>query len=238
MLHFVTENRRTNWDTYTVQNTVSAGFLIPTNYIYVSPDMLALMLGENDYRMFAYTASDGKKRIGYGIGDPNNKAGMTEAEAYTAWLEDVKDKEVIFRRTLPLISITQTHYDALFGLYYSTGSWKRVFSDVGIYDLYTAVKAERWLLVADMINDGKVNPAARQREARVLQLADYTTSRTRTFLRSKGIQYAITQYNSEGISESTKRQIETAYYRQTTAFMPGMSELRKRELVNTFGKLS
>lgn len=232
MLHFVTENRRVQWDTYTMQDNNAVGLLIPLNLIYVSENMLELMLGQNSYRMFT---EDGK--IGYGIGDPDNRAGMTEAEAYSSWLNDVKTKERIFRTQLPLISVSQAHYDALFSLYYNTGSWKRVLSDVGVYDVYQAVKAQRWLLAADMIHDGKTDAGTRQREARVLQLADYTTSRTRTFLRSEGIKYAINQYTAGGLTESTKRQIETAYYRQTTAMIPGISELRKRELVNTLGKL-
>ena len=238
VLNFVTENRRTNWDIFTVQNAERVGFLLARNITYVSDEMIAIMLGQNDYRMFNYATASGKRAIGYGVGDAEAKAGVTESEAFSQWLDYIKQKERAFKASLPLISISQAHYDALFSLYCDTGSWKRVQSDVGIYDVYSAVKAQRWLLVADMINDGKVNPTARHQEARVLKLADYTNSRTRTFLRNEGIKFTINQYTTGNLTQLQQRQAENAYYRQTTAFIPGISEIRKRELVNTLGKLS
>ena len=236
VLNFVTENRRTNWDIFTVQNAERIGFLLARNITYVSDEMISLMLGQNDYRMFNYSVNNGQA-IGYGVGDPTVKAGVTESEAFSQWFGEIKQKERAFKASLPLISISQAHYDALFSLYCDTGTWKRVQSDVGVYDVYSAVKAQRWLLVADMINDGKINTSARRQEARVLKLADYTNNRTRTFLRNEGIKFAINQYTTGNLTESQKRQAENAYYRQTTAFIPGISEIRKRELVNKLGQL-
>jgi hypothetical protein len=57
-------------------------------------------------------------------------------------------------------------------------------------------------------------------------------------LLSEGIAYALKQYTSGGITtELSKRQCESGYYRQTTAFIPGMTNLRQRELIAKFGQL-
>ena len=237
MLNFVTENRRTIWSTHTVKDDWRVNFLIALTQLSVSSDMLELMLSTKEYRMFRYSADGKNFEIGYGYGDTTG-IGVTEAEAYGAWIEYIKEKELIFKTTLPLISMSQSHYDALFGLYCDTGTWKKVTSDVGVYDVFTAVKAGRWLLATDMISDGKVNPIMRRAEAKVLQLADYTTGRTRPFLKSEGIAYALKQYTGGSITtELSKRQCESGYYRQTTAFIPGMTNLRQRELIAKFGQL-
>jgi hypothetical protein len=237
MLNFVTENRRTIWSTHIVKDDWRVNFLIALTQLTVSAEMLQLMLSTKEYRMFRYSADGKNFKIGYGYGDATG-IGVTEAEAYSAWIEYIKEKELRFKTTLPLISMSQSHYDALFGLYCDTGTWKKVTSDVGVYDVFTAVKAGRWLLATDMISDGKVNPIMRRAEAKVLQLADYTTGRTRPFLKSEGIAYALKQYTSGGITtELSKRQCESGYYRQTTAFIPGMTNLRQRELIAKFGQL-
>jgi len=237
MLNFVTENRRTIWSTHIVKDDWRVNFLIALTQLTVSAEMLQLMLSTKEYRMFRYSADGKNFKIGYGYGDATG-IGVTEAEAYGAWIEYIKEKELRFKTTLPLISMSQSHYDALFGLYCDTGTWKKVTSDVGVYDVFTAVKAGRWLLATDMISDGKVNPIMRRAEAKVLQLADYTTGRTRPFLKSEGIAYALKQYTSGGITtELSKRQCESGYYRQTTAFIPGMTNLRQRELIAKFGQL-
>ena len=237
MLNFVTENRRTIWSTHTVKDDWRVNFLIALTQLTVSAEMLQLMLSTKEYRMFRYSADGKNFKIGYGYGDTTG-VGVTEAEAYGAWIEYIKEKELRFKTTLPLISMSQSHYDALFGLYCDTGTWKKVTSDVGVYDVFTAVKAGRWLLATDMISDGKVNPIMRRAEAKVLQLADYTTGRTRPFLKSEGIAYALKQYTGGSITtEFSKRQCESGYYRQTTAFIPGMTNLRQRELIVKFGQL-
>ncbi len=237
MLNFVTPNRRTVWDTYTIKDDWTVNFFIATSQLHASSNMIKLMLANYQYRMFRYS-EDGKNfKIGYGVGDPTGN-GFTEAESYSAWIDDLKDREWKFKKTLPLISATQAQYDTLFSLYYNTGTWKKVTSDVGTYDVLTAILNQRWLLAADMIADGKVNPTMRRAEARVLQLADYTTSKDRIFLRNEGISYALNQYTGGIINtELSKRQCETGYYRQTTAFIPGMSNLRQRELIAQFGQL-
>jgi len=234
MLKYISDpTLRTNWSDFVIQDDFAVNFKIDVYQSIVSDNMLTLMLGETYFSMF-----NNGGHIGYGVGDLNKEFGYTEQEAFSEWIKQVKKKERVFRDTLPLISITQSQYDALFSLYYHTGTWRTVAGIEGLYDLEYAVTSENWLLVSDMINAGLDQPDARRKEARVLQLADYSTERTRAFHRNKGIQLARRVYKSGDISnQAIVRQIEFGYYRQTTAFLPRMTELRKRELLLKVGQL-
>lgn len=235
MLKYVNDpNLRTNWSDYVIADDFAVNFLVDSFQIYVSDNMIAQILGQTYFSMF----NDGG-HIGYGFGDVKKEFGYTEPEAFSDFLKNLKKKELAFKSTIPLRSISQTQYDALFSLYYHTGTWQRVVGDEGTYDLKYAVESENWNLAADIINNGKIDPDTRRREARVLKLADYSVDRTRAYQRNKGIQYARRIYKEGDIKDqSIIRQIEFAYYRQTTAFLPRMSELRKRELLIKVGQLS
>jgi hypothetical protein len=49
MLNFVTENRRTAWDTYTIKDDWRVNFLIALTQLTVSAEMLQLMLANSEY---------------------------------------------------------------------------------------------------------------------------------------------------------------------------------------------
>ena len=92
MLNFVTENRRTIWSTHIVKDDWRVNFLIALTQLTVSAEMLQLMLSTKEYRMFRYSADGKNFKIGYGYGDATG-IGVTEAEAYSSWIEYIKDKE-------------------------------------------------------------------------------------------------------------------------------------------------
>ena len=129
------------------------------------------------------------------------------------------------------LCIDRTAYDALLSLYIDTGDWRRVEANEGTYDLADAVKNGNWLLAADIIARGKVNPELRKKEARVMQLADYSVNKDRNMQVTQGIQRMRKQYVAGISNEFVKRQTEFVYYRQLGSFLPGMSDLRKRRVV-------
>ena len=234
MLKYISDsNLRTNWSDYVIQDDFAVNFLIDTTQQTASENMINLMLSQVRFSMF-----NDEGHIGYGVGNLTQEFGYTEQEAFSAWIKVLKQKDKVFNSTLPLISMSQTQYDALFSVYYHTGTWKTLEGLEGIYDLEYAVLSENWRLVADIISNGIIDPDTRRLEARVLQLADYTIERTRDFMRNKGIAHARRTYKAGNITDqSIVRQIEFAYYRQTTAFLPRMPELRKRELLLKVGQL-
>ena len=64
-------------------------------------------------------------------------------------------------------------------------------------------------------------------------LGDYGYLNSRVFLRNQGIQRLRRKYGYL-TSAYNKRQSEHSYYRETQKFLPNMSEMRQREVVNYY----
>lgn len=232
LLRLVEANRRIQWDTFTVQDEFAVKFLINVGIAIVSDDMLGLMLSYKTWRGARYLNDDGIYEIGYGIGNPDDQQGYTEPQAYGEWVGWVRNRQKNLRAQLPIVGITQAAFDALLSLYIDTGNWRTVVADEGTYDLADAVKNGNWLLTADIISRGNVNPDLRKKEARVIQLGDYSFTKNRTQQAREGI-FDLRKRYVNGISNDfDKLQTEFAYYRQTNGvFLPGMSQLRQRRIV-------
>lgn len=230
MLTLVDANRRIQWDTFTNQNKFTTQVLVNVGVASVSQQMLDVMLSEQQWNGVRYLDEDSFK-IGYGIGDPTNEQGQTEADAYAEWIGDVRNRQKILRAQLPVVNLPQTVFDALVSLYVDTGSWRTIVADEGTYDLASAIKGANWLLVADILSRGKINPDLRRREAGVAQLASYVTTKTRSQLTIEGIQRLRKSYITGIANEFDKKQTEFVYFRQLGIFLPGMSQLRQRRVV-------
>lgn len=232
MLQFVDSTRRIQWDTFTNQDEFATKFRVNTGIAILSEKMSNLMLSYKKWSgVRTFDTATGNYIIGYGIGDPDDYQGYTEAESYAEWISYVRNKQKTLRAQLPIFAITQSAYDALLSLYVDTGTWRTVEADEGTYDLADAVKNSNWLLAADIISRGNINPELRRKEAAVMQLADYTFSKDRNQQIIQGIHLLRKQYVN-GISTAfDKTQAEFVYYRQLKIFLPGMSQLRQRRIV-------
>lgn len=231
MLRLVEASRRTQWDTFTVQDEYATKFVINVGIAIVSEDMINLMLSYRKWSGVRYLNEDGEYEIGYGIGDPNDEQGYTEEQAYAEWVGWLRNRQKSLRAQLPIVGITQAAFDALLSLYIDTGTWRTLEANEGTYDLADAVKNGNWLLVADILARGRVNPDLRKKEARVVQLGDYSSFVTRQQQRVRGVQELRTRYVNGIASEFDKKQAEFVYYRQLGVFLPGMSQLRQRRIV-------
>lgn len=231
MLRLVDANRRIQWDTFNVQDEFATKFVINVGIAIVSEDMLNLILSYKKWSGVRYLNEDGEYEIGYGVGDPNDEQGYTEEQAYAEWVGWVRNRQKALRAQLPIVGITQAAFDALLSLYIDTGTWRTIESNEGTYDLADAVKNGNWLLIADMLSRGRINPDLRKKEARVVQLGDYSSFVTRQQQRTRGVQELRTRYVNGITSEFDKKQAEFVYYRQLGVFLPGMSQLRQRRIV-------
>jgi len=232
MLLLPDANRRIQWETFTIQDEFAVQLIINKGIAIVSENMIGVMLAEKTWNGARTLNPDsGKVDIGYGIGDIDDVQGYTESQAYAEWVGWLRNEQRKLRAQLPIIGITATAYDALLSLYVDTGDWRRVEANEGTYDLADAVKNGNWLLAADIIARGKVNPELRKKEARVMQLADYSVNKDRNMQVTQGIQRMRKQYVAGISNEFVKRQTEFVYYRQLGSFLPGMSDLRKRRVV-------
>lgn len=227
---------RIQWEVFRVTDEFRAKQQAPVEVMQTSDDMIEFILANNyEYRMYRYLSEDGKNyKIGYGYGDPDVPQGMTEAEAYSEWIKEFKKKEDQFARQLPIDFISQSQFDALMSLYFTTGSWRYIPANSldGNYDILSAVKLGYWEDVANMISDCATNRQYRQMEAAVMMLANYTTQKTRRSVLIDGIFFARSQYSAGAITDSfTKKQAEFGFYRQTGGvYLPNTPTLRMRQI--------
>lgn len=231
MLQFVEVQNRIQWDTFTVQDEYAAGFLINIGIASISKGMSDLMLSHKTWSGIRFSDGEGGFLIGYGIGDPDDVQGNTESQAYSEWIGYIQNRQKILRTQIPVVLITQSAYDALLSLFIDTGSWRTVKANEGTYDLADAVKRGNWLLAADIISRGNINPDLRKKEARVMQLADYSSTKDRNQQIVQGVQRLRKDYINSIASEFDKKQAEFVYYRQLGIFLPGMSQLRQRRVI-------
>jgi hypothetical protein len=239
MIKIVSPPYRIQWETFSNVDRFKSDFKVLTPLVQCSDELIPIVLSNSRFRMYRYqdTVTNFYK-IGYGYGNSNTPYGMTESEAYGEWIAEFKKKESSLQKQLPIPSITVSQFDALLSLYFTTGSWRTIESDEGIYDISSAIKNMQWSLVADMIANGKVNRTQRQLEAKLLMLGDYRTDKSRNWLRNEGIQYTRTTY-IRGITDAlAKKQAEISYYRQTMGtYLPNLTENKKREISNLATKI-
>lgn len=231
LLRLVDAQYRPQWETFTNMDEFRTQFLLPVNVVTVSQDMINVILGFKTWSGIRYLNDDNEYEIGYGVGDPDKEQGYTEAEAYAEWIGWVRNQQKILRAQLPVNKMPNTVFDALLSLYLDTGTWRTVQAGEGTYDMSDAVKNGNWLLVADILYRGNVNPILRKREAAVARLGDYTAQRTRQQIRIQGIQNLRITYLNGLPTEFDRKQAEFVYYRQLGGtFLPGMSQLRQRRI--------
>jgi len=231
MLRLVEASRRIQWENHTVQDDYAVKFQINVGTIFLSQKMADLILSYKKWSGVRYLNEDGEYEIGYGVGDPDDEQGYTEAQAYSEWVGSIRNRQKNLQVQLPIINMPQTKFDALFSLYLDTGTWRTVVADEGTYDLADAVKNQNWLLAADILARGKVNPDLRRKEARVMQLGDYTNNKSRSQQIFRGVQELRRRYTNGISNEFDKRQAEFVYYRQLGTFLPGMTQLRQRRIM-------
>lgn len=235
----VSPSFRIQWETFskTEQQKWDSEFRISTLYQTVSEEAKLVILSNSRFRMFRYLSEDNTYKIGYGYGNADKRDGYTEPEAYSEWIKELKKKEDLLQKQLPVLSLSQSQFDAILSLYFLTGNWKKVNGLEGTYDILSAMRNNDWITIANMLANASQNREQRLKEARMLVLGDYNTDKDRTWLRNEGIQHTRTQYINNITDTLAKRQAEFAYYRQTNgAFLPNMREIRKREIVNYYGR--
>lgn len=232
ILRLVDANRRIQWETFQVQDQFATEFLVNAGIAIVSESMTNVMLGQLTWSGNRYLNDEGGYEIGYGVGDPDDEQGYTEPQAYAEWIGFVRNRQKTLRAQLPIVGIPQATYDALVSLFVDTGTWRTIESEEGTYDLADAVSNSNWLLVSDILSRGNVNPNLRRIEASVSRLGAYPITKDRNQQITQGLQTMRKDYISGFSTDFDTKQTEFAYYRQLGAFLPGMSQLRQRRIVN------
>ncbi len=227
---------------------------IAMDSLKISDNGVLLILGFERWRAYQYW-NGSEYRIGYNsLSEDTNINGLTEDQAYSLFRQDLKIAEKRLRSELgdKPTHLTQNQYDAFVSFCYSIGSISKAIISETNYDLITAIRnaasadsgvestTEAWNNVASMIQGYGEQRDRRVAEASALMLGDYSDLKDRSWLRTEGIQDMRIKY-PDGYKSDTKdgkstgyqkRQAEFIYYVEATKFLPGMSEVAYRAVVN------
>lgn len=209
--------------------------LIPLKQLEASEKVLNFALRQRPYHPFKNKyVKDNVEYIGYlstNKADMDNPNGMLEKQAYSKWIETWKDAERNFKKYFPLDSVSQNQYDAMLSLYYHTGFWDRVGTDIANFNIKNDVINRKWDRVATALIYNGNKRIRSQAEAKMMMLGDYGRQVSRDVLKRNGVQLIQSMYPR--LEDAVKRQqCELIYFIETTTFLPGLTQARQRQIVS------
>ena len=157
--------------------------------------------------------------------------GVTEASAYTNWIELFKDKERRFKKQLPVNTLSQSQYDGLLSLYWFTDNIITVGNDTRQFRIFDFIEEKKWDYLATAMILGGQKRVQRQAESKMIMLADYGQYKDRSLIKEQGMQRLLKEYSTFQLTDKQKAQAEYVYYAETSRFLPNLPESRKRILV-------
>jgi hypothetical protein len=227
----------TIWTDYTIRDNDLYTLEIDINDVYASDSIILIALNLN-----AYTGYDNK---GYGVKSTIDR-GITEQESYDTWSQLFQTTQRTLKKQLlslgtskssgGITSLPQSVYDGMVLYYWITGTILTVTANEGIYDTKDAILNKDWSKLASMMMRSNVYKQHCIRAATVLRLADYGTSKSRTWLRTNGI-YKMRANNQIGLLNNDElRQARFAYYAETLDFLPLTPESIKRDIAKRYNE--
>jgi GH24 family phage-related lysozyme (muramidase) len=226
----ITEKDLIEFDLFPVADLTAATELVPLKNLEASNNLINFMLRSIKWRGYVYLDSDNQEKIGYNLTKGIDGPGLTEAESYRYWIEDFKDKERRFKKLMVLDKLSQSQYDGLLSMFYHTGDYTAVGSDIRKFKLMSDIQARRWNYVATAMSNSGVNRTLRQLEAKIIMLADYGVPKDRSLIKEQSLQEIVKRYPSRLLNDLARSQAEYVYYAETGRFLPKTSESRKRIL--------
>jgi hypothetical protein len=173
---------------------------------------------------------DNREKIGYNLEVGLDSYGLTEADAYRIWIEHFKDVERKFKKVMVLDRLSQSQYDGLLSMYYMTGDYTKVGTDIRKFNLFDDIKNRKWDYVASAMSNSGADRIMRQNEAKIIMLADYGVPKDRSLIKEQSLQDIVKRYPSRLLNDTSRAQAEYVYYAETGRFLPKTSDSRKRIL--------
>lgn len=197
-----------------------------------SDQLINFVLRTEGYTPYAYLDVDGNTKIGYNLDIDVNGNGLTEQQAYTIFIEQLKSAERRLKSLLPVDTLTQSQYDCLLSLYYRTGDFKSVGTTQRKFKIYDFIKENKWEYVATALIEAGNNRNVRQGEAKLLMTGDYGLYKDRSFIKSSALK-TLERIYPNMINQTSVFQAEVVYFAETKRFLPGMNDSKKRLVKNS-----
>lgn len=222
------------FDLYTnLDSTLTDTKIIKQN-LEASEKLILTVINRIGWQGHRYS-DDGVIKSGYGTQVNLDSIGSTENESYGYFIDKFKKIERQFKKDLPLDTLSQTVYDALLSLYFFTGSISQVGNTQRRFNLAPYIKEEKWAEVASIFVLAGNDRIQRQREAKIMMLADYGKPKSRALIKSEGIEnLRALHFSDRFVDNKAKQQAEYVYYYETRRFLPNLSQSRKSEIVKLY----
>jgi hypothetical protein len=174
---------------------------------------------------------DGNFVIGYDSKKDLDGDGYTELQAWNDWISKWKTKEKQFQKLFPISELTQSQYDAMLSLYYNTGEFNYIGSEVVKFDLRSYLENGDWDYIATAFVQNGNDRIRTQAEAKIMMLGFYGKYISRSKLIQNGLEVLRKNYPKRIKDSVSKQQAEYIYYVETGNFLPGLSQSRMRQIV-------
>ena len=225
----LTDNDLIEFDLYTKKSTTMVDDPKLLKNLEASSSLINFIIREQEWRGYQYGTG---LLIGYGTTELVNDIGITEAEAFSFWIDRFKSTERKFKSLLGNISeLTQTQYDAMLSLYYHTGDIFSVGTGIRKFQLKQYIESKQWQYYASALVLSGFQRNIRQGEATIMMLGDYGRTKDRSIIKAEGIQKIRQLYPNRFINDTAREQAEYVYYAETKRFLPKMSQTRMRKII-------
>jgi hypothetical protein len=218
------------YDLFPVLDRDAVDTLVPIKYLEASDKIINFLLRNIKWRGYVYLGVDNREKIGYNLEVGLDSYGLTEADAYRIWIEHFKDVERKFKKVMVLDRLSQSQYDGLLSMYYMTGDYTKVGTDIRKFNLFDDIKNRKWDYVASAMSNSGADRIMRQNEAKIIMLADYGVPKDRSLIKEQSLQDIVKRYPSRLLNDTSRAQAEYVYYAETGRFLPKTSDSRKRIL--------
>jgi len=226
-LDIVARRYQTVWDDFVVQSHHLYHTQLEIDSVNASDTCESIAL--NFARYIGYN--------GFAYGESSVDTGITEQQAYNAWITEFNKQQKLVKDQLEangIKLISQSVFDGIVLLNWATGKIFYVDAVEGQYNLLSHLKAKAYDTVADMIKRSDINNEKCIKAATVLRLADYGKTKNRSWMRTNGIYNMRDQNEKNLLTDSELRKARYAYYAETLKFLPFTPEGVKRDISNNY----
>ena len=232
--NIITDDMLIDYTIFSVANTSIVNDTKLVKDFEASNEVINFIIRTENYTPYSYLDLDGVTKIGYNLNINTDSNGLTEAEAYNIFIDQLKIAERKLKKLLPIETLSQSQYDGLLSVYYKTGDFKKVGTEQRKFDVYDYVKNKQWNYYATALTNCGNDRITRQLEARIIMLGDYGIEKKRDFIKAASLKALERDYPIKMQTDKQKLQAERVYFVETSRFLPGMDQARMR-LVKALG---
>lgn len=131
---------------------------------------------------------NGVNIIGYNSTKNLDGDGFTEVQSWNDWITEWKNKEKQFKKLFPIRELTQSQYDAMLSLYYNTGEFNYIGSEVAKFDIRSYLTNGDWDYISTALVINGADRMRTQAEAKVMMLGFYGKYIPRSKLLQNGLE--------------------------------------------------